>query len=257
MVRRSVADDSYGRAPFAWAIELREVHALPCAQSDRTVADREGHAVADEDRFDVRGAVSFGVVVLRVARDRSLERRKEVFLHIGVRVLVDEDRRGRVCDRDGHDPVPDLRACDRRLHARGDIDRLLTPLCFNGDRFVPSGHAVATRPGAPTPGHSASRSAVIRAMSAAVALPPLTTSTVRRPRGSTFPARTAASGAAPEGSTRSDSASRYSYEACSSSESLTVTNSSTYRLASSTLRASVLFATSLSATLCGCSSTIG
>src|SRR6267142_161193 len=185
MVRRSVADDSYGRASFAWAIELREVHALPCAQCDRTVADREGHAVSDEDCFDVCGAVSFRVFVLRIARDRSLERCEEVPLHIGVRVLVHEDRRGRVRDR---------------------------------DRFVPSRHARMA---------SASRSAAIRAMSDAVALPPLTTRTVRSPRGSTFPARTAASGAAPDGSTRSDSASRYSYDARSRSESLTVTNSST------------------------------
>src|SRR6267142_472812 len=218
MVRRSVADDSYGRAPFAWAIELREVHALPCAQCDRTVADREGHAVSDEDCFDVCGAVSFRVFVLRIARDRSLERCEEVPLHIGVRVLVHEDRRGRVRDRDRHEPVPDLRAGHRRLHARGDIDRLLAPLRFNGDRFVPSAH---------TPMASAWRCAAIRAMSDAVALPPLTTRTVRSPRGSTFPARTAASGAAPDGSTRSDSASRYSYDARSRSESLTVTNSST------------------------------
>src|SRR6266850_2449371 len=149
MVRRSVADDSYGRVPFAWAIELCEVHALPCAQCDRTVADREGHAVADEDRFDVCGAVSFRVFVLRIARDRSLERCEEVPLHIGIRVLVHEDRRGRVLD---------------------------------GDRFVASRHALATRvasrpgapaPWAPTPGPSASRSAAIRAMSDAVALPPL------------------------------------------------------------------------------------
>src|SRR5882762_443702 len=165
MVRRSVADDSYGRAPFAWTIELGEVHALPRAQSDRTVANREAHAVADKDRFDVSRAVTFSVFVVRVARDHPLECCEQVLLHIGVRVLVHEDRRGRVRDRDGHDPVPDLRACHRCLYTRGDIDRLLAPLCLDGDRFMPGAHALATRSGAPTPGPSASRSAAIRAMS--------------------------------------------------------------------------------------------
>src|SRR5947207_1917852 len=243
MVRRSVADDSYGRAAFAWAIELGEIHALPRAERDRTVAYRKRHGVADEDRFDMSRSVSLGVFVFRIPRDHPLERREKVFLHIGVRVLIHEDRRGRVRDGDRHDPVTDLRARDRRLHARGDIDRLLTFLRLDGDRFVPNGHARMA---------SWSRSPAIRAMSAAVAFPPLATRTVRRPRGSTFPARTAARGAAPDGSTRSESASRYSYDARSRSQSLTVTNSSTYRRARSTLRASVLLATSLSATLCGC-----
>src|SRR6266852_1234963 len=218
MVRRSVADDSYGRAPFARTIELGEIHALPRAECDRTVAYGERHAVADEDRFDVSRAVSFGVFVSRIARDHPLERCEEVPLHIGVRVLVHEDRCGRVRDGDDDDALGDLRARDRRLEPRRDIDRLLAP--FRRDGYGLVAHAQARIA-------SVSRSAAIRAMSAAVALPPLTTSTVRRPRGSTFAARTAASGAAPDGSTRSDSASRYSYDARSSSWSLTVTNSST------------------------------
>src|ERR1700694_5553926 len=146
MVRRSVADDSYGRASFAWAIELGEVHTLPCAQFDRTIAYRERHAVADEDRLDVSGTVPFSVLVFRIARDHSLERSEEVFLHIGVRVLVHEDRRGRVRDRDSHDPVADLRARDSRLHAGGYVDRFLAPLCLDCDGLVPHAHArLATR----------------------------------------------------------------------------------------------------------------
>src|SRR5437867_5075518 len=248
MVRRSVADDSYGRGPFARSIELGEVETLPPAELDLTVAYWKRHAVADDDRFDVRGTISFGVRVLRIARDHSLECGEQVFLHIGIGVLVHEDRRGRVRDADGNEPVTYLRARDRRLHARRDVDRLLAFGRLDGDPFVPDGHAVVS---------AASRCAAIRAMRAAVALPPLTTSTVRRPRGSTLPARTAASGAAPDGSTRRESDSRYSYDARSRSRSLTVTKSSTYRVASATLSASVLFATSLSATLWGWSSTTG
>src|SRR2546428_8742693 len=90
MVRRSVADDSYGRGPFARSIELGEVETLPRAELDLTVANRERHAVPDKDRFDVRGTISFGVRIFRIARDRSLEGSEEVFLHIGVGVLVYE-----------------------------------------------------------------------------------------------------------------------------------------------------------------------
>src|SRR4029079_13155571 len=218
MVRRSVADDSYGGAPFAWPIELGEIHALPCAQCDSTISYREGHAVTDEHSFDVGRAISFGMFVLRIARDHAFECVQDVPLHIGVRVLVHEHRRRGMGDGHGHDPIRDLRACDRGLEPWGDIDRFLTLLRLDDDRFVPICHARTA---------SASRSAAIRAMSAAVALPPLTTRTVRRPRGSTLPARTAARGAAPDGSTRSERDSRYSYDARSSSGSFTVTNSST------------------------------
>src|SRR6476469_482389 len=109
MVRRSVADDSYGGAPFAWPIELGEVHALPCAQCDRTISYRESHAVTAERSFDVRRAISFGGVVFRAARDHPLERREEVALHIGVRVRVHEVRSGGMPDDHGDDPVRDLR----------------------------------------------------------------------------------------------------------------------------------------------------
>src|SRR6267378_1772856 len=201
MVRRSVADDSYGRGSFAWTVKLREIDSLPRAERDCAVAHWKGQRAPDEHRLDVRRPVAFSVRVLRVARDRSVERIEEILPDIRVRILVHEDRGSRVRDADGHDPVADLRACDRGLHARGDIDRLLAFRCDDGDLFVPNRHARTA---------SWSRCAAIRAMSAAVALPPLTTRTVRRPRGSTFPARTAASGAAPDGSTRSDRDSRYS-----------------------------------------------
>src|SRR5438105_8408119 len=201
VVRRSVADDSYGRGPFTRSIELDEVEALPRAELDLCVAYRERHAVADKYRFDVRRAVAFGMRVFRVARDHALECGQKVLLHIGVRVLVHEYRGGRVRDGHGDDAVAHLRARHRRLHPRRDVDGLLPHRRRNGDLLVAHGHACAS---------AASRRAAILAMSAGVAFPPLITRTVRRPRGSTLRARTAASGAAPDGSTRSDRASRYS-----------------------------------------------
>src|SRR5437867_1280764 len=218
MVRRSVPDDSYGRGAFTRSVELREVQTLPCPERDLPIAYREGHAVADQDCLDVSGAVSFGMRVLRVAGHGPLECGEQIFLHVGVRVLVHEDGRGRMRDRDGDDPVSNLRARHRGLHTRCDIDGLLALGRLDRDLLVSNGHARVS---------AASRCAAIRAISAAVALPPLTTSTVRRPRGSILPARTAASGADPEGSTRRERDSRYSYEARSSSPSPTVTKSST------------------------------
>src|SRR2546428_2587486 len=200
MVRRSFADDSYGRASFPRAIELREVNALPCPKRDLAVPHRKRHRATDEDRFHVRGTISLGVRVLRPARHGALQRREHVSLHVGVGVLVDEHRGGGVRDADCDDPVADLRAGDRGLDARRDVDRLFALLRRDADLLVPNTHAVATD----------SCCAAIRAINAGGAFPPLTTSTVFRPRGSTFPARTAASGAAPDGSTSSESRSRYS-----------------------------------------------
>lgn len=54
MVRRSVADDSYGRAALTWSIELREVHALPCAEHELAFVYRKRYIVTNDDRFDVR-----------------------------------------------------------------------------------------------------------------------------------------------------------------------------------------------------------
>src|SRR2546425_1758349 len=208
MVRRSFADDSYGRASFARSVELRKVNALPCSERHLAVAHRKRHRVTDEDRFHVRGPVPLGVRVPRTARHGALQCGEHVLLDIGVRVLVHEDRRGRVRDADRDDPVADLRARDRGLDPRGDIDRFFALLGLNADLLMPDAHAVAALPAAPAV--VASRCATIRAISAGVAFPPLTTRTVFRARGSIFPARTAASGAAPDGSTRSDTRSRYS-----------------------------------------------
>src|SRR5438105_11768463 len=191
MVRRSLADDSYGRGPFAWSIELCEVKTLPRAERYFSVTDCERHAVADEDCFDVRRAVPFGMRVFRIAGDHSLERREEVLLHIRVGVLVDEDRRGRMCDGHGYEPITYLRACHCGLHTRRDIDRLLALVRLDGDRFVPDRHASA-----------ASRCAAILAMSAGVAFPPLTTRIVRRPWGTYCPAMMAVSSLAAVGSPR-------------------------------------------------------
>src|SRR6267378_6815210 len=155
--------------------------------------------------------------VLRTARHGTFQRGEHIFLHVGVGVLVHEHRGGRVRDADRDDPIADLRARDRGLHAGRNVDGLLTRLRCDADFLVTNAHAVAR----------VSRCAAIRAIKAGVAFPPLTTSTVFRPVGSTFPARTAARGAAPDGSTRSESRSRYSKVARSRSSSLTVTNSST------------------------------
>src|SRR5436190_24157319 len=92
MVRRSVADDSYGRGPFARSIEFREIDSLPSAERDCAVAHRKSYRVANEHGLDMRGPVTFAVRVLRIARDRSFQCSEDVFLHVGVRVLVHEYR---------------------------------------------------------------------------------------------------------------------------------------------------------------------
>src|SRR5436190_2064481 len=66
MVRRSVADDSYGRAPLTWSVELGEVNALPRAEHELAFVYRERHIVTDEHRFDVRAVTSTVVSRLSV-----------------------------------------------------------------------------------------------------------------------------------------------------------------------------------------------
>src|SRR5919201_1186845 len=221
MVLTSVADDSYGRAAMSWSIELGEVDALPRAEGDLAVTHRERHRVPDEHRLHVRGTVSFGVLVPRIAGNGAFERGEEIALHVGVGVLVDEHPRGRVRDRHRDDPVGDLRTGDRGLDPRGDVDRLLALVGRHRDPLVTDAHEV------PAPAPAIARCPAMRPMSAGVALPPLTKRTLARPATSTLPARTAASGAAPDGSTSSERASRYSNVARSRAASLTVTSSST------------------------------
>ena len=119
MVRRSVADDSYGRAPLARSVELREVHALPGAEHELTFVHRKRHVVTDEDRFDVRGGISFRMTVVTVLRNDLRELKQQITLHIRVGVLIHEYRCG--CMRNVYHTYTfaDLRPRDRGPHARG------------------------------------------------------------------------------------------------------------------------------------------
>src|SRR5688500_4045098 len=96
MVRRSVADDSYGRASLTRSIELREVHALPRAEHELAFVYRKRHIVTNEHGFDVRRRISFRMTVVTVLRNHARELEQQITLHIGVGVLVDKYRRGRV-----------------------------------------------------------------------------------------------------------------------------------------------------------------
>src|SRR5688500_15362031 len=122
MVRRSVADDSYGRAPRARSIELSEVHTLPCAQHELALVYRKRHVVTYEDRFDVRSGISFRMTVVTVLRNDLRELVQQITLHIRVRILVHEYRRGGVRDIYHAYTFADLRPRDRCAYARRHID---------------------------------------------------------------------------------------------------------------------------------------
>src|SRR5438093_9662451 len=156
MVRRLVADDSYGRVPFSRTIELREVDPLPRTEHELAVAHGERHGASDDDGFHVSWAVSLGVGVPRVARHRALERREHVRLHIRVSVLVHEHRGGRVRDRDRADPVTDLRSRHRSLYSRRDVDGLLPLRGLDAELLMSHRHfsfiaGGRLAPGAPAP----------------------------------------------------------------------------------------------------------
>src|SRR5437899_10633913 len=125
MVRRSVADDSYGRAPLTRSVELGEVDALPCAEHELAFVYRKRHIVTDEHRFDVRRGISFAMTVVSVLRNELRELRQHVTLHVRVGVLVHEDRRGRVRDIYYAYTFAHFGSRDRRSHARRHVDRRL------------------------------------------------------------------------------------------------------------------------------------
>src|SRR5712692_10771055 len=85
MVRRSVADHSYGRATIAWSVEFREVNALPRAEHELAVAYRERDVASHEHRFDVRGK----------RRHRSEEHTSELQsqFHIVCRLLLEKKKK--------------------------------------------------------------------------------------------------------------------------------------------------------------------
>src|SRR5687767_11384822 len=128
MVRRSVADDSYGRASLAWSIELREVHALPRTEHELALVYRKRHIVTYEDRSDVRSGISFRMTVVTFLRNDLRELIQQVALHIRVRVLVHEYRGGRVRDIYHADTFADLRSRDRCAYAGRHVDGRLALL---------------------------------------------------------------------------------------------------------------------------------
>jgi len=145
MVRRSVADDSYGRAPLTWSIELGEVDALPCAEHELALVYRKRHIVTDEHRFDVRGGISFRMTVVAVLRNDLRELVQQITLHVRIGVLVHKDGRGGVRDIYHADTFAHLRSCDRRAHAGCHVDGRLALIGGERQLLVVDAHRTIIR----------------------------------------------------------------------------------------------------------------
>src|SRR6266516_3125554 len=170
MVRRSVADDSYGRGALSWSIELSEVNALPCAEHELAFMYRKRHIVTDEHRFDVRRGISFGMTVVAVLRNELCELVQQITLHVRVGILVHEDRRGGVRDVYHAYTFAHFRSCDRRSHARRHVDGRLALVGAERDLLVVDAHGTSIR------------SETIRAGKAEATLPPLLRTRLTRRR---------------------------------------------------------------------------
>ena len=145
MVRRSVADDSYGRAPLTWSVELGEVNALPRAEHELAFVYRERHIVTDEHRFDVRRGISFGMTIISVLRNELRELMQQVTLHVRVRVLIHEDRRGGVRDIYDAYTFAHLRSGDRGAYAGCHVDGRLALVGPDGELLVVDAHRTIIR----------------------------------------------------------------------------------------------------------------
>src|SRR2546428_4585038 len=140
MVRRSVADDSAGRAALAWSIELGKIYALQRAEHEFAFTYRKRHIVTDEHRFDVGRCISFAMTVVSVLRNELRELRQQVTLHVRVGVLVHEDRRGRVRDIYHAYTLAHFGSRDRRSHARCHVDGRLTLIGAERELLVVDAH---------------------------------------------------------------------------------------------------------------------
>src|SRR5881396_1466608 len=137
-----VPDDLDEPAPVALAVELEEEHALPGAEAELAVADRDRLARrAEEHRHAVRMAVADGHVLLAdvlgaaipvvvrvvlVARDERFEQSREV-LEEPVLELVDAHAARRVRRVDADDPVAHAALLDRLAAVVGDVPHGETP----------------------------------------------------------------------------------------------------------------------------------
>src|SRR3977135_123657 len=145
MVRRSVADDSYGRASLTWSFELGEVNALPCSEIQLAVLYRKRHIVTDEHRFDVRCGITFRMTVIGVLRHKCGELMQQIALHVRVRVLVHEHRRGGVDNVYHAYTLANLGPRDRGAHSRRHIDGHLALLGAHGELLVMHAHDAIIR----------------------------------------------------------------------------------------------------------------
>src|SRR5213592_3805342 len=117
MVRRSVADDSYGRGALTWSIELSEVNALPRAEHELACMYRKRHIVTDEYGFDVRRGISFGMTVVAVVGNELRKLVQQITLHVRVGILIDEYRRRGMRHVYHAYTFAHFRSRDRRTHA--------------------------------------------------------------------------------------------------------------------------------------------
>lgn len=77
--------------------EFAEVDALPCAEVEAAVRDRQGEGRADYHRFDVRrhvvGSFVGMKVIWRVFWHESIEKHVKVMSHVRIGVLIERQRR--------------------------------------------------------------------------------------------------------------------------------------------------------------------
>ena len=145
MVRRSVADDSYGRASLTWPIELGEVNALPRTEIEFAFMHRKRYVVTDERRLYVRCGITFRMTVIAVLRHELREVMEQIALHVGVGILVHEHRGGGVRDIYHAYAFAHIRLGDRRTYARRYIDGHLPLVGAHRELLVMHAHEAIIR----------------------------------------------------------------------------------------------------------------
>lgn len=104
----------------ARTIEFREEYGLPAPEDEPPIFDPDGFGGADKHSFDVRIGVAFGMLVIAVVRDQTVERRFDVADNGGIIAFVDEHAGSCVRDIQMAKAVSASGFSEERFDLRGD-----------------------------------------------------------------------------------------------------------------------------------------
>src|ERR1700722_14274369 len=110
--------------------QFHEHHALPLTERKLTLAYRNIYRGREHHGQNMRLRVAFAMPVTIFARHDTFELREHIGSHVGIPVLGNDHRGGRVCDEYVAQPAGRANFSQRVIDLVGDIDQLDAHLCL-------------------------------------------------------------------------------------------------------------------------------